>query len=638
MPNQASLGPILALTALLVTSLATALTALPPVEAFGLSLLGLDDPSGPRWLMICLRAFGATVTPLALLTLAWTVDRHDRLGLKTLPAKGIALALTLAFLVALPALLGLLWSRSFASILALIAIALAVLLAVRGGFPLRFPRPQEDSSVTSGAPAASLWFLALLAATALLRSVTFEEAFGRDQMVYVLVAEQWLQGAALYAEVWDHKPPAGLLIYAGFVWLFGPTPLALYLLGITGFALALLGVFAAARNLAGPAAIYPAGLLWFAFGNDPLLGANQPNFEALIIPTVVWSFVLLTGPTPVTIGRWSLIGVRRAWLLGCLFFLATAFKQIMILLPAALALALLIPALLRRDGTWRGAMGDCLRLLLAGLFGWLATFAAFWATGTLEAFYQAVFAYNQAYAGNPLANVVRGLLILHRSPESYAYTVAAIFFGLLALCRSAAWKPRMIAVFLIAMGLAIFLPGRFYGHYYQLITPILAILGGALCARFNGRAVPLLLAAVASLFVLSSFTRYDPDRLPFLLDATHGLQSLESKRLGELLAAQMPEDAVLYQWGSEPGIYFWSGRPAPIGFVYNYPLLGPDGAALAEDAARDLETLAPDLIVAKKADMLLEEHPVVDWITQHYQPSNAYGSSLVFDLLVPKGR
>lgn len=631
MPLQLSIGGAIAVAVLLLFSLDTALTAFPALEAFGISALGLEPASGPRWLALTLRLVLAAITPFALLGFSSSLDRD---GPRFWSSWALALAVSLAFVITLAAITGPLLSRSFASILVLVVLMLAALLAFRTDLLLQAKAEQDHPRPAALIRRDWLWFSALVVATLLLRALTFEEAFGRDLMVYVMVAERWLEGAALYAEVWDHKPPAGLIAVAFFVWLFGPTPLAVYLLGVVCFAVTLLGVLVAARRFAGSRAVYPAGLLWFAFGNDPLLGANQPNIEAFIIPCVVWSFALLAGSGDKAAGTWSLIGARRAWIIAGLFFLATAFKQVMIFLPAVVAVALLLANL--RSDTWRPALSDCLRFAALGLVGWVATFAAFWAAGSFEAFYQAVFAYNQAYAGSLLENIAKGFLIVHRSPEAYPYVVAAILFGLVALLRSAKAEQRLIAAFLVGLGLAIFAPGRFYGHYYQLLTPVLAVVAGGLCARVAGR--PLLLAFLASLFVFSTFTRYQPDRLPFLLDAGHGLESVESKRLGQMLAERLPAEATVFHWGAEPGLYFWSQRPAAVDFVYNYLLLLPEGGERSEELLAALQRLQPDLIVAKRQDMTGSQHPIVAWIARHYEVSTDYGASPVFDILVPRGR
>lgn len=624
-----SLGGTAALGLLLVLALGALVSPLPAVEAFGIQILGLEGASAERWLALVLRLAVAAVTPLALLGVAQTRDP----GLRSWPSRVAAMALSLAFLFALAAALGPLLTRSFASILALLAIVLAAGLARSAGAALTVAGSAEADRRWKARDA--LWLLALVVATMLLRALTYEEAFGRDLMVYVTVAERWLGGAALYAEVWDHKPPAALGAVAFFVWLFGPTPLAIYLLGLSCFALTLIGVHLAARRFAGRAAAYPAGLLWFAFGNDPLLGANQPNVESLILPCMAWSFALLAGREAREGARWTLVGARRAWALGCLFLLATAFKQVMIFLPVAVAVALLLPSLFGRNGAWRGALGDCLRFAAVGLLGWLATFAYFWAVGSFAAFYDAVFAYNQTYAGNILANIAKGFLIVHRSPGAYPYVVAAIFFALIALSRGLRADHRLVAAFLIGLGLAIFAPGRYYGHYYQLLTPILAVVGGALVARLAGRWAPILLSLLAALFALTSFVRYDPDRLPVLLDARHGLESLESRRLGEVLAERLPEDASFFHWGAEPGLYFWSERPAPVDFVYNYLLLRPEGAEGTARLLATLERLRPTLVIAKRSDVQGAQHPIAAWIADHYRSSREYGVSPVFEVLVP---
>ncbi|MEO1191765.1 MAG: hypothetical protein AAFY02_08420 [Pseudomonadota bacterium] len=610
-------------------AIATALIAVEPIGRWVLAAFGL--PTEPRWsddwLAERARLILAAWIPLGLAGLLGLLGWQGRAWPTAL--------LAAAALAAYP--LGLLLPWISQGLATIIAFALMIWAAWRLRYagnsgPAASPREK-------GTAQGWLWLIGTIAATAALRSLTYEEAFERDLMVYITVAELWLNGAPLYAEAWDHKPPGVHIVYLLAIWLFGVKPAAIYALGLSCSALTAAGILVGARRLGGRAAIPPALLLWFAFGNDPLIAANQPNVEALIAPCLAWSLALIVGRQQEGLKGRLTLG-RRAWGLGLLFFLATLFKQILVFVPLCLALAIFVQAATaqrpERPAAVRSACRDVGSLALVGLAGWLSVFAIFTLWGDLTAFYQAVFAFNQDYAGGIAENVARGFGIAIRAPSAYPYVVAACLLGLIGLLH---WRePRQIltAALLLGIGLAIFAPGRYFYHYYQLLTPFLALFGGALIAGFVQGWRSWLLAAAAAAFALSAFVYYDPDRLPLVKHAGHGLESLESKALGQRLALDLPPEARFYHWGAEPGLYFWSGQPAPLGFVYSYPLLqDARPAAFDTRALAQLEALDPTLIVAKTTT-LAREHLLSDWITTHYRSTHRYGDYETFTILVPR--
>ncbi|GAB5470108.1 MAG: hypothetical protein Kilf2KO_31380 [Rhodospirillales bacterium] len=627
---------MIAALVLLALAAGVILLADPAIGAWLLAAMNLppEPPWTDGWLAERTRLILAAWTPLGLAGLllwlgaAGNAGDRDRTR-RTLLRVAACLSAALAFYplaLAAPFL-----SQGLASILALLAIALSAVLVYRSGLPLFGEAPRVLEAWRWWRE--GVWLLAVLLATLGLRSFTFLEAFERDLMVYATVAQGWLEGAALYAEMWDHKPPATHGVYALAIWLFGATPAALYALGVAAFAASALGVLVAARRLGGVWAGPPALLLWFAFGNDPLLAANQPNVEVFIAPCLAWAFALLILPGEQGLGR-------RVWAIGLLFFLATAFKQVMVLVPLCVALALLALAyaqpLEQRRQALRKALGDIMGLLAVGLIGWAFLFALFAIQGSLAAFYQAAFVFNQDYAGNVFSNMARGFAIAVRNPAGYPFVVAACFFGMVGLLR---WRSRahlLTAAFLLGAGLAAFAPGRFFAHYYQLLTPLLALAGGALIAQalVGWRAIPVALAA--GLFALTAFVYYDPGRLPLIKHAGHGLESLESKALGLRLARDLPPEAEIYHWGAEPGIYFWSGRLAPVGFVYSYPLLHDKRPADYDDRAlAEFFALNPAVIVANRKT-LAADHPLAEVIRETYRPDRHFGDYETFEVLVPK--
>src|SRR5438094_9806843 len=121
------------------------------------------------------------------------------------------------------------------------------------------PRPAGGKGVTP----AVLALLALLAlGLSLARLHTYAEPLERDITGYAVIAHELLAGRRLYAEVWDHKPPAIHATYAAAEWFAGYGPDAVFLLNLVAAVTTLLGAYVAGRALGASAA---AGLVTAAF-------------------------------------------------------------------------------------------------------------------------------------------------------------------------------------------------------------------------------------------------------------------------------------------------------------------------------------------------------------------------------------
>ncbi len=115
----------------------------------------------------------------------------------------------------------------------------------------------------------ALLLLSLL--IALFRLHTYNEPLDRDLAAYAVIAHEMLAGRPLYADLWDHKPPAIHVTFALGEWLCGYGPQSIYFLNVAAAILTLLGVYAAG-------AVYPgerkAGLWRLRFVHGVLISNN----------------------------------------------------------------------------------------------------------------------------------------------------------------------------------------------------------------------------------------------------------------------------------------------------------------------------------------------------------------------------
>lgn len=187
-------------------------------------------------------------------------------------------------------------------------------------FKQLFNNPIAVESVSPQLVRAVLLLLALLILIS--RLPTFNEAFERDIMLYMVMADGLLHGRPLYAELLEFRPPAVFWTYALFAKIFGFNPFAIFMMGLTCAWITLGGCYIAGRYIAGRLGGLLAAATWTVIGGDLLLQANQPNTEVFINAALVGAFALLTGANPdrKQTGRFIAIGF--------LYCLASLFKQI----------------------------------------------------------------------------------------------------------------------------------------------------------------------------------------------------------------------------------------------------------------------------------------------------------------------
>jgi hypothetical protein len=501
-----------------------------------------------------------------------------------------------------------------------IAVGFHVVAAIVAAIAIMLPRRHL------GPAARCTVVLALLVSLIVVpRLYTFFEAFERDLMVYMTAASRILDGESLYAQVWDHKPPAVHWTYAAAAGLLGPTPAAIAFLGIAAALVTLAGCFRAGALIGGRTGGLAAGLIWTLASGDLILQANQPNVEVFINACLVWAFALL--PTRPAEGH----SLGRRIAIGALFFLASLYKPI-VLPAAALLLGLQGMFCLRADSNRLNLLW--VNVLVPGgviLLGWTLVVAGFVMSGRLPDFIEAVFTYNQAYAGSLSTNLALGFKAL-LLPAFLPYFLMALAAGVILWLRRRSLRPILLlgtVAYLVGAWMALALPGNFFEHYYQLLLPPIAVVaGGAIgLVRRRQMLVALMWASVAPLlFVRALQADLDLDAIPIAKYGRHGVESIESRQMAPWLNAQLGRDQRLFHWGAEPGVYFWARRPVPTKFSYAYPLASPAAqntglaAKFTDETLRQLNAMPPDLIVANRDWIERLDHPVKDWIRRNYEP------------------
>jgi hypothetical protein len=482
-----------------------------------------------------------------------------------------------------------------------------------------------------------------------LRVHTYHEPLGRDIAAYAVIAHEMLAGRALYADLWDHKPPAVHATFAVGEWLCGYGPKSIYLLNVAAVISTLLGIYAAGTAYAGDRRTgLWAALFWALLSNNLHLEANQPNTEVFINPCLVMGFALFVkaNRTAPGLGRFALAGLLAG--------LASLYKQVALAPVLLMGCASLFfnPGKLI-TGRRRRSLEMALMIGTVALL-WLVLFSYFAFRGHWNEFCEAVFTYNRHYGENMLANLIVGLhphLMLGQAPlvAPVLHFLAGVGCLLgIALRASPLGAWILWVAYAIGAYAAIHLPGHWHPHYYQLWLPVLAIgaawglslLQGII--RDNSHAVrPWVnqfsvfafgLVAAAQLAIAEGGNNYLPAEQWSRIK--YGTRFIEMQRLGKAIGELLAPDESLYVFGPESEIYFYSQRRPVAGVLYSFPLLGgPLVDKLTQRTLAQLQASPPEMVVIcfdagpQRSSVPIEpeelarsvaKHPVVQWCLKHY--------------------
>ncbi len=474
-----------------------------------------------------------------------------------------------------------------------------------------------------------LCFLIILA-----RIYTYHEPLERDIGVYAVIAHEMLNGRELYSDLWDHKPPAIHVTFAFAEMLVGYGSQSIFFLNVLTAIISLLGIYLAG-NIITKSSIggLLAAVFWVIISSDLTLQANQPNVEVFINTCLIWSFVLL-------IKYEKHLDFTKILLIGILLTITSLYKQITIIAAAFFIIAYLLTNLSWLD--FKKATFHSVWIFLIGMIIWGGVFLYFLLNGRFEAFYEAVFQYNQQYiqmggGDNIFLNLFKAF------PFEFTSIIPLFILSIISiiiyLFNNTRYGLYLLAYFL-AVPIMIALPNKFFPHYYQLWLPILSIAGGIAIVELGKIFISVnknwtyfsKLIGVALMVSLLSF------QIPsFYLSANewsykkYGDIFIDSKKVAIMLDRVLLPTETFYQFGAESTLYFYSQRSTPSGIFFHYPLLSPMFAEkFSQRVIKDLEHYKPELIVfglpLKNKEITqtyidpFKEHPLVSWIMQHYHP------------------
>ena len=497
---------------------------------------------------------------------------------------------------------------------------------------VRLDRPVRT---TDGVSQRRLWpFVILAGAVLLVLAVRLRLAglpLERDEGEYAYVGQLMLQGVPPYVAAYSMKLPGTYAVYAAVMALAGQTPTAIRL-GLLAINLAtMLLIFLLGRRLvdASMGAIAAAAYGVMSFGISVMgFAAHATHFVVLF--AVAGLLVLHQA-----------LDSEKPWRLaasGALLGVAFVMKQHGILF-ALFGAAWLLARDLGRPRVTRRVAAQRLAVFVGGAaVPVAAVLVAIAAAGVFRKFWFWNVVYAADYAtGSTLTQGMDNLVyqLGHMRPLSGFAVLAGI--GFLSAFRGDDAQRRVPYLGgLLVLSAAAVAPGLYFrDHYFIQLLPAVALLIGlavTTLARRFGRAAAVVLFLVAAAIAVGSeqahyfrmspvaFCRavYGSNPFPEAVDVAAHVKELT--RAGDRVAVL----------GSEPEIYFASGRRAATGHIYMYGLMEdqPHSLAMQKELESEIEAAAPAVVVVVNVSLSWilragSENDVFRWaesfLADHYE-------------------
>lgn len=442
----------------------------------------------------------------------------------------------------------------------------------------------------------------MIAAAVFVRLRLADVPLERDEGEYAYAGHLILEGVPPYKLAYNMKFPGTYYAYALILAGFGESPRGIH----TGLALANAAsiwlVFLIGRRLIGDLGGAAAASSFAVLSIDRwIMGvfAHATHFVILAVLAGLWLLLF-------ELDKGRLLRIAAA---GSLFGIAILMKQhAVFFLPAALALLL-----------WEGLKAGALAFATGCAAPMLALIGLFAAQGVLGTFWFWTFRYASTYVtAVPLSDfftaLSHGFTAITARTSSF-WTLAAV--GLVALWI-APW-PKRTRLTLTGLSVGSFLaicPGLYFReHYFIVMLPAVALLIGVALVSVSRWLAPLLsptggAAAAAMLFLIAVGLYVVPERGYLFRMGVRQLSRerygsnpfIESVDIGRYIREHTAPGDRVSVLGSEPQIYFYSGRRSASGYVYMDPLMEdqPFALRMQKELIQQTEAAQPKMVVFAK--------------------------------------
>ncbi|NQU88265.1 MAG: glycosyltransferase family 39 protein [Mariniphaga sp.] len=424
-------------------------------------------------------------------------------------------------------------------------------------------------------------FLLLIITSVILRFYSFFPAvMDHDESTYLIIGRDLAQGKQMYTDVMDTKPVGIFLIYSFFHYIFG-------------YSIFLTRLFVAVMIGATAHLIYLASI--------KLINEKSPAFAAAIIYlfyTSIWT-KFGVGPNAelffnlTTISGFFFFLKHKKWsysAAGLLFGIGFMIKYLVLFDFIFLSAFFLIRELSLNK--WRIGKTSFLKYVFAGIgfsIPFLATNLYFYLGSNFEAFkyitYELPSKYGQGH------NNMKYLLFLLDFLVRFLPISIMLFYALFSKVKMLKkWQLQMFLFWIVGILIAMYLPGKNFGHYsIQLMIPLSLITGLYFHPNLNkGRVLQLITGKKYGIYFLLA---------SFLIVQISGISSKimnndKPRQVAEYLNKNKKSDETLYLSNYKHIVYYLLRTDSPTKYVHPTLLSNPSHAkAIGIDGKQEIRNI-----------------------------------------------
>jgi 4-amino-4-deoxy-L-arabinose transferase-like glycosyltransferase len=437
-----------------------------------------------------------------------------------------------------------------------------------------------------------------------------------DEAAYAYIGRRLNQGAVMYRDVSENKPPLGYWLYTLAVAFGGANELTIRLMPIPYVLATIALVWWLGLRLRGPTTACLAAWLFGLLSTDPYLFGNGANMEHFLNFFAVASLAAMVRSFEVPSRRWLMIA-------GACVGAGFLVKQVVGLHGLIYAIAVVVNHRGDRDATsFARKMGSKLAdlIALAGGFGatLVVVIVVLWLQGAGSAAFDDIVIYGSAlttikvpgphsppklvrwFAGNADPEGVlpppfgRTRYLVWWGSGSWPVWIAAVPAVVWLLTGLGAGRTgRLVGAWTLSSWLQVAIPGLFWAHYYLLPTPGLALvvavatvsafsaIRGSFRAYQGGRVLAVSVVSVGLIASLGGtawlqvrdYLMVAPEALTSRFKG--GQQWVVLRAMGRELAHRSKawEHPTLYVWGWQSPLFIYSGLDCPTRHFFADPLL-----------------------------------------------------------------
>jgi len=445
------------------------------------------------------------------------------------------------------------------------------------------------------------WLLALLLVFVI--PPVLAGPFGNDQGIFAAVGQVLLNGGAPYLDAWDIKGPLVYLLYAAGLWLTPHVAFGVMLIDILLLGAALVCLCSLAQKAGQSTAFaYGACAVLLCAGSLELLFTGQPDSWAGY--ACIMLLALLYAPTPAK-------AFASGVLIGALVLLKPPYA-----LLAVLGITLFqYPQRVRLVAAF--AVGGFMVLLAGALY--------VYASGATAAFIEIAHFYRNVHMQGSSSS--EQLFVLTSNPSYYTFWLyaGAGFAGSAGIYRHNKQLGRLLLATLALCFVIFVLQGKFYTYQRApllLVSSLpLAWLIAQLAAKnstvwHKAAAYSFMLTLLVFAVAISGLSAYRAGfaRWANCVGATQSQACLALYNIqgsagrwqtAAFIKANTPQDARIFQFGYDAGLYVAGNRQPASRFIYSYPLVAPFSTwqtAYRTELLQAFEHTPPAAIVIARRD------------------------------------